>query len=76
MSDQTVGQLAFAGLLLVLGLLAWFLPYKWNIFKLKRSLARLFSEQTNKMIPKVIGAILTLAGITMLAATALGYKVS
>ena len=70
MSDGVVTQLAGGGLAIAIGLSGWLLPYRWNLLRPKRFLARFFSEQTNRMIPKVIGTVLMVMGVGIVVATA------
>jgi hypothetical protein len=59
---------------IVLGLLGWLLPYRWNILRFRRLFAKLLSESANMMVPKVIGGILILGGLLIVTATALHGK--
>ena len=49
-----------------LGLWGLFVPYKWNILRLKRAWGQHLSERKNLMIPKVLGAVLLICGIGVL----------
>lgn len=57
-----------------LGLLGWLLPYRWNILRCRRLFAKLLSESANLMVPKVIGSLLILGGLTIVIATILNGK--
>ena len=59
---------------IVLGLLGWLLPYRWNILRFRRLFAKLLSESANMMVPKVIGSLLILGGLVIVIATALNGK--
>ncbi|MBN1345855.1 MAG: hypothetical protein JXQ73_24405 [Phycisphaerae bacterium] len=73
--DEQIGQQLGAGALsLVVGLSGWLLPYKWNLLRLRRGFASLFSEKVNNAIPKVVGSLLILAGVAILVGTAVVGK--
>ena len=65
MDEPTKLLLAGFGAILA-GILAWVLPYRWNLFRLKRILADRFSEKVNHSVPKVIGSILMVLGIVLI----------
>lgn len=67
-------QLGICGILIALGLYGMFAPYEWNVLRLKWGVSGLFSDETNRTIPKVIGSLLILAGIILAIATAFGYR--
>ncbi len=69
MDEQTIQQLVVGALALALGLSGWLLPYRWNLLRLRRGLAGLLPERWNHAIPKIVGTVLTLAGIAILIAT-------
>jgi|GEM_PF-6959503 len=69
MSDPIMQQYAMGAGAVALGLLAWFLPYRWNPFRFKRFIASMMSEAANQRVPKVIGAILGILGIAFMIAT-------
>ena len=48
-----------------LGILAWVLPYKWNPFRLRRTLRGFLSEGANQMVPKILGTVFILIGIDL-----------
>ncbi len=65
----TVQYVAGAGCTL-LGLCGWLLPYRWNPLRLRRGTARLVPEKINLLVPKIIGTILILSGLTVIILTA------
>jgi len=67
--DLAMKQYLIAAGVIALGLSGWLLPYKWNILKLKRSLAQNFSERTNLIIAKSFGSVLIFVGVVMIAVT-------
>ena len=74
MDDQASTQLIVGGLAVVLGLSGWLLPYKYNLLRLKRFVGRMFSEETNQKVPKIIGTFLFLVGISIIVATLSGTR--
>lgn len=46
-----------------LGLLGWLLPYRFNIFRLKRFARVLVPERFHTMVPKVVGTLLIGVGL-------------
>ena len=70
MDQQIAQQLGIGALALVAGTSGWLLPYEWNLLRLRRGFARLVPEHVNRIIPKVVGTILAVAGIAILAGTA------
>ena len=74
MSDELLASFLIGLSAIALGLLGWFLPYRWNIFRLKAGVAKLFSERVNHAIPKVIGALLMVVGVFMVV-SALFFEV-
>jgi hypothetical protein len=74
MDQQIAGQLGIGALCLVVGASGWFLPYRWNLLRLRRGLDRLLSRNVNEAIPKVIGTILVLVGIGILVGTGMVGK--
>lgn len=69
MNDPQLKMLGIGALALVVGISGWLLPYRWNILRLKRCYAQMLSEKTNRMIPKIVGAVLVLVGlVTMIVA--------
>lgn len=74
MDKQILQQLGGGLLFVVLGLAAWLLPYRWNVFRLKRLYRDFVSERVNRLIPKMVGTILLLFGVLLLLATALVGK--
>ena len=67
--DLATKQYLIALGVVAIGLSGWLLPYRWNILKLKSSLAKHFSERTNLMIAKAFGTVLIFAGLVMVAVT-------
>ena len=67
-------QLFFGGIAIFFGLWGLLAPYEWNIMKLKRSFRGAVSESTNRLIPKVMGAIFLVAGIAMIAVEVLAQS--
>ena len=55
--------LMFGLLFLGLGLLAWFLPYRFNIFRLKRFARVLVPERFHALVPKIVGTLLIGVGL-------------
>jgi len=70
--DLATKQYLIALGVFAVGLSGWLLPYKWNILKLKRSLAKHLSERANMMFAKAFGTVLILAGLVMFAVTVSG----
>jgi uncharacterized membrane protein len=69
MQNPIVQQyIAGAGCIL-LGLCGWLLPYRWNVLRLRRHLARLVSEKINRLIPKVVGTALIIIGLIVVIVT-------
>lgn len=66
---EPVKQMLIGGACILIGVLGWVLPYRWNPLRLKRGFARMLSEKTNLMIPKVVGSILIIAGIAIAIVT-------
>ena len=62
-------QLAIAVMAIIVGLSGWLLPYRWNFLRLRRGIDRLFSENVNLLIPKVVGTILILVGTALVVVT-------
>lgn len=71
MNPQITEQLGFGALAIALGISGWLLPYRWNLLRLHRSLAKLFSDHVNQAIPKVLGSICIVVGIALLGGTAI-----
>ncbi|HEX5057081.1 MAG TPA: hypothetical protein VFX02_11360 [Gammaproteobacteria bacterium] len=69
MEDQIIQQFGIGILLLVVGISGWLLPYKWNVLRLRRTFAQLVSEDTNMIIPKIVGTLLILGGLAILLVT-------
>ena len=67
--DLATKQYLIALGVFALGLSGWLLPYRWNILKLKRSLARHLSERTNLIIARSFATILILAGVVIAVLT-------
>jgi hypothetical protein len=76
MDEQIAQQLGIGALALVAGIAAWILPYKWNPFRLKRLFASILSDEANKVVPKIIGAVLALIGAAILVGTLVVGKFS
>lgn len=74
MDDQVMNQLLMGGGALAVGIYGVLAPYRWNVIRLRRSLARFFSQRTNELISKVIGGILILAGVLVLVASLAGVR--
>jgi hypothetical protein len=70
--DLATKQYLIAAGVIAVGLSGWLLPYRWNILKLKRSLAKHMSERTNLIIAKSVGTVLILGGLFMVVLTAMG----
>lgn len=71
MEEQVLQQLLVGGGAVVLGLSGWLLPYRWNVLRLKRFVASMFSEETQKLVPKILGTLLMAIGVAVLAGTAI-----
>jgi hypothetical protein len=54
------------GLALIVGLSGWFLPYEWNLLRLRRRYAGLLAEEANRKIPKIVGSILIAGGALLI----------
>ncbi len=67
LEDPMIEQYLMGTALTLLGLWGLFIPYKWNILRLKRAWGQHLSERKQHMIPKVLGAILLVCGIGVLA---------
>jgi hypothetical protein len=74
MDQQIAQQLGIGALCLVVGVSGWLLPYRWNLLRLRRGLDLLLSENIREAVPKVIGAVLILAGVGIVAGTAIVGK--
>ena len=70
MNEQIAQQLGIGVLAVALGLSGWLVPYRWNLLRLRRGLASLVPDRINQQIPKVIGSLLAVGGMTILFATA------
>jgi len=70
--DLATKQYLIALGVVAIGLSGWLLPYRWNILKLKRSLAKHLSERTNLIIAKAFGTVLIVVGLVMVAVTVNG----
>jgi hypothetical protein len=73
--DETTKMALIGAAALLVGVLGWVLPYKYNILKLKHSIAKNFSEATNIKIARGIGTVLILVGAVLLTAVAMGVKI-
>lgn len=71
MNDPIVQQYITGGGCILLGLGGWFLPYRWNLLRLRRGLAKMVSEKVNKIIPKVVGSLLIVIGLIVVIETML-----
>jgi hypothetical protein len=69
MDEQIAQQFGIGALAVVAGVAAWALPYKWNPFRLKRLFRAILSDEANRFVPKIIGAILALIGAAILVGT-------
>lgn len=58
-----------ASAVIALGLSGWLLPYRWNLLRLRRSLANSASEKINRLMPKIIGSILIILGAILIVGT-------
>lgn len=68
--DPELRQQALVALAaIVIGVLGWVLPARYNLLRLRRRWANLVSEQTNERIPKAIGVLLVVLGLTILIGT-------
>jgi hypothetical protein len=67
--QQIAQQVGIGALCVVVGASGWLLPYRWNILRLRRGLDSIFSPGVREAIPKVIGAVLILAGVGILVGT-------
>jgi hypothetical protein len=65
-NDPKTQQLLIGGALLLAGLWGLFAPYRWNVFRLKRSVAQHLSERVNQAIPRYVGGFLAAMGIVLL----------
>jgi hypothetical protein len=74
MDNPITQQYLIGAACIVVGLLGWLLPYRWNILRFRRALASLLSESANLMVPKVVGSILLLAGLAIVIATVVNGK--
>ena len=61
--------LLMSGLAVVVGMLGWILPYRWNPFRPKRFVEHFIPERFRPAVPKVISSLILLAGLVMLAGT-------
>jgi hypothetical protein len=57
--------LVVASLLIAVGLLGLVLPYRFNIFRLKRFAAVLLPERYHHMVPRIVGSLALLLGIVV-----------
>ena len=69
MDPEIRQQLAIALAVTVVGVLGWVLPPRFNLLRLRRSWANLVSAETNDRIPKVVGLLLVVLGLTLLIGT-------
>lgn len=60
---------------ILIGVLGWILPYRWNILRLRRPFSRLLPESANMVVPKIIGGAAILGGIVLILGAALGWDV-
>ena len=60
---KVLAAILICGGMLIIGAYAFFTPPKWNLFRLRPGIAKLFSEKTNNRIPKVIGFFFMLCGV-------------
>lgn len=65
-NDPKTQQLLIGGALLLAGLWGLFVPYRWNILRLKGSVARHLSDRVNQAIPRYVGGFLAAMGILLL----------
>ena len=65
-NDPKTQQLLIGGALLLAGLWGLFAPYRWNILRLKGSVARHLSDRVNQAIPRYVGGFLAAMGILLL----------
>jgi hypothetical protein len=70
MDPEISRQLAIGAVTLVVGLSGWFLPYRWNLLRLRRGLDLLLPENARPVVPKVVGTVLVLIGMAILIGTA------
>lgn len=54
---------------MLIGVLGWLLPYRWNLLRLRRGLSRLVPDRINMLIPKVVGSILLITGLIIVIVT-------
>ncbi len=69
MEEQIIQQLVIGVLAVAIGVSGWLLPYKWNLLRLRSTFARVIPEETNKKLPKIVGAILIFLGSAILLGT-------
>lgn len=60
-------------IILLVGILALVLPYRWNPFRLKATFASRVSDGVNRAVPKVIGWICIVIGVLSLGFLALEH---
>ncbi|HSL20605.1 MAG TPA: hypothetical protein VK886_03655 [Vicinamibacterales bacterium] len=72
MSNPVTQQYLISLVAIVVGLSGWFLPYKWNVLRLRARYASLVSERVNLAVPKVVGTVLALSGVLIAYMTATG----
>lgn len=69
-NDPIVMQYASGSACTLLGLCGWILPWRWNVLRLHRGLARLVPEKVERLIPKIVGTALIICGLGVIIATA------
>lgn len=69
MDSQISEQLAIGVGAIITGLAAWLLPYRWNIFRLRRVFGDSLPDRVSRMVPKIIGTIALVIGILILVGT-------
>lgn len=68
-SNPVTQQYLIAFAVVAVGISGWVLPLKWNLLRLKRSLAKHVSEDTNLKIAKGLGTMLIVFGVLLAFAT-------
>jgi uncharacterized membrane protein len=72
MEDQVLTQYVLAGLAILLGVVGWVVPYRFNPLRLKKFVAGMLSEEANLKVPKVVGTIFIIGGVIALIVTMAG----
>jgi len=67
--DPVTKQYLIALAAIAVGLSGWLLPDKYNILKLKASIAKHVSPGTNIKIARAVGTVLIVGGVLMVFAT-------